>query len=336
MKPTKVRPSEHTHARGQLCLDLGLFPDADDGTLLAEVLRAVVSASATSNQPVSHHDLIDRVMRLLIVFDTRRQSDLRRAVEDVADLLAAVGDLARLVSGSWRPAETNAVQLHGGSHLLISGAPLRALPIGDRSIRPNGVLRVLVDVPEAMPIRSVEEWIGPEAGSLRSWTSGVLESDGLHSVPTDLMESADFTFYRPDAVALTERQAHRWRPTDQRLHGRRLMRIVRYPDVERFAIAELDAGQITSFRPIRIDAARRLCFGIDAQPGRPVSVSVTRAADDVKVTVRSAVPARETRALAALTGTASTNQWTADRTLFHQVRSTLGGLDLTLPPSPSP
>lgn len=318
--------SPHERPRSQLCADLQLQASTGDTELIAELVRAIAHASTAGTSAVAEELLIDRVMTFLIpACRGASASELRESVLETAATLASLGDLIQTSDGSWVSGVTFAVDRSPAQpHLLISGLPLRRF---DATTRPrivvDGYLRHLA-APINLPVLTVEQWIGNDTGPLDRWTDEILGSDGLNPVPQLLFDTAAFSFYRPGSASTAATPAQRWTPTDDALTGRALMRIQQPPNSVRFAIAQMKAGRLISFRHIHHDDARRLTFGLDVKHHRTAALTQVRADGSVTLSLDRPAPYRETRLLALLSTSFSPGRWTVPTDAVQSVVEILG------------
>lgn len=326
----EIIESPYTNPRQQLCADLHLPTSAGDVELVSELVRAIALASTAGTRPVADELLVDRVMMHLVPASRGTPaSTLRTSVQETLMTLASLGDLTHLSDGSWTAGPTFVVDGTSSTRpILISGAPLRQFDPATRThVILDGHLRYLTG-PIDQPVITTDQWVGPDVGQLDQWTDGILASRGLGPVPPKLFDTAAFTFYRPHQVPPMTKAAHRWRPTDESLTGRALMRIQQPPEHTRFAIAKMQEGRLLSFRQINQDDAQRLMFGLDQKYQRIGKLTEARVDNSVTLSLDRPAPYRETRLLVVQASAFSSGRWTVPVSAMPSAIEILGELGI--------
>lgn len=297
----------------QLRTDLLLPSTADDSTLVAELVRAVVHASTRDKEAARETTLTDRCVELLIEAIPGDLPSVRALVAEHITALTALGDLTHFLNGTWVPGSTKIVSRSAPLRpLLISGLPLRLFPDAVRNqLVADGPVRLVVGSIPGLAHSTVDEWAGPTS-MLNSWTAEALDSDGLHPAEPDLFDtdSIMFRFYCPERRGPRSPRSHRWLKVDRMITGRQLMRITRFPIGSTYAVAEVDSGRLVAYRHIHPNTANRLAYGLDDRHGRSIEASRCRSVNDTTIIAPEPLPYAESRLLTAVSAAVHIRQWT--------------------------
>lgn len=293
-------------------------------TVQAAVLRAALWAlSRAGTEPVYVTRLLNAACRLAepllkpkdlkpapLPGTTAGADTLLAGLRGVLEELEAVGDVAQLPRGRWLPAPLRFVQFTAiHQWVLVGGYPTHLLPAALRvELTHIGVARLIPRDPAelgvALPCQSETAWCAAPREPVTAWARRVLDSAVV--LPFTEHDTA-LEFYSPSAARAAGAgkmlQYFRWTQNANALpDGRHLARIPFHQFYHRHLVAEVRGGRVVATGPLELYEGdlRRMLYGLDAEAGLPVTVSVKRTENAYYFELRNELPRAEYRLLMVL------------------------------------